>query len=102
MGSVSSYLDCTKTLCFSHSSKTSQLQRAAEEADEDEVGCGGWRRMATEGIPAAVGNMWKYGSGFKLSFQSTAFTFSNLVLRAQRPSVPHVRAAAGTEGLPGG
>lgn len=54
---MSSCLGCIKTLLFSHNSNPSQLQRAAEEAEEDEVGCGGWRRMPTEEIPAAVGNM---------------------------------------------
>lgn len=55
--SVSSRLACVKTLLFSHNSNPSQLQRAAEEAGEEKVSRGGWRRMAIEGIPAAVGNM---------------------------------------------
>lgn len=58
---------------------------------------GGWPQREYQLQLEICGNM-----AVGLSFQSTAFTFSNLVLRAQRPSVPHVRAAAGTEGLPGG
>lgn len=91
---MSSRLGCVKTLLFSHNSNPSQLQRAAEDAGEDEVVCGGWRRTAIEGIPAAVGNM-------AVPYGIHIFQQPNLMLRAQRPLVPHVRAAAGTKGLPG-
>lgn len=50
--------------------------------------------MAIEGIPAAVGNM-------AVAYGIHIFQQPNLMLRAQRPLVPHVRAAAGTKGLPG-
>lgn len=56
--SVSLCFGCIKTLLFSHNSNPSQLQRAAEEAEEDEAGCGGWRRTPIEGIPAAV-EIWQ-------------------------------------------
>lgn len=54
---MSSRLGCVKALLFSHNSNPSQLQRAAEESGRHKVGCGGWRKMIVEGIPAVVGNM---------------------------------------------